>query len=97
MTTICTPLHKLLKKDSPWNRSSDCDKQFNKLKEMVTEAPILAHYDPEKLLILAVDTSPYGLGVVFLHTIGEDKKPIVFASHSLMPTKKIIFRSKKKD
>ena len=87
-TTVCAPLHKLLEQDIPWNWSSDCHKQFNKLKKMVTEAPVLAHYDPEKLLILAVDASPYGLGAVISHKIGEDEKPITFASRSLTSAEK---------
>ena len=80
-TTTCAPLYKLLEQDIPWNWSSDYHKQFNKPKKMVTKAPVLAHCDPEKPLILAIDASPYGLGAVISHKMGEDKKPITLALH----------------
>ena len=37
---------------------------------------------------MTVDASPYGLGTVISHTIREDKKPVAFASRSLMPAEK---------
>lgn len=42
----------------------NCDHAFRKAKALLTEAPILAHYDPELPIILAMDASAYGLGAV---------------------------------
>ena len=45
---------------------------------------MLAHYDPQQTLELAVDASPYGLGAVIMHVTPEGKhRPIAFASRSL--------------
>ena len=42
------------------------------------------YYDPSKELVLACDTSPYGVGAVSSHKKGNGfEKPITFASRSL--------------
>ena len=40
---------------------------FDRVKGLLTSDSVLAHYDPSKALILACDTSPYGVGVVLSH------------------------------
>ena len=48
------------------------------------KAPVLEHYDPEKLLTLATDASPYGVGAVLSHVMEDDsEKPIAYASLAL--------------
>ena len=51
----------------------------NTLKRLVTQAPVLAFYDPKKPVELAVDASQHGLGAM----MSQDRKPIEFASRSL--------------
>ena len=46
------------------------------------------YFDISKPLILACDASPYGVGAVLLHQVGEDDLPIAFTSHSLAPAEK---------
>ena len=82
-TTVCAPLQKLLEQGCPWNWTAECNQKFKQLNEMATRAPILAHYNPKKPLISAVDASPYGLGAVISHMIGKDEEPIAFALCSL--------------
>ena len=45
---------------------------------------MLAYFDPEKELVLQVDSSKNGLGAVLL----QNGKPIEFASRSLKPAKR---------
>ena len=50
----------------------------------MSSANLLVHYDTKKLLVLACDTSPYGLGAVLSHIMEDSsERPIVFASRTL--------------
>ena len=52
---------------------------------MLSSDCLLVHFDPTKKLILSCDASPYGLGEVFSHEMDDgSKKPIAYASHSLI-------------
>ena len=55
---------------------------------MLTLSKVLTHYDPTKPLILSCDVSPYGVGAVLSHLMGEGEHPIAFASRSLAPAEK---------
>ena len=55
---------------------------------MLTSSCVLTHYDLSKPLILACDASPYGVGAVLSHQVGEDDLPIAFASRSLVSAEK---------
>ena len=55
---------------------------FQKLKQMTTETPVLAFYDPKKDLILSADASAYGLDAVLM----QKGKPIAYVSRALNAT-----------
>ena len=55
-------LRKLLKKNEPWNWGEQ-QKDFEKIKQMLTEGPCLAHYVKDKENIVTTDASTTGLGV----------------------------------
>ena len=59
MSTVLQPLNDLLAKKSKWNEN--CEKAFRKVCEMLSSNSVLAHYDPDENVQLAVDASPYGL------------------------------------
>lgn len=84
LATLLHPLYTLLRANQKWKWSENCDRAFRKAKALLTEAPILAHYDPECPTILATDASAYGLGAVLsqLNTDGTEQ-PIAFASRTL--------------
>ena len=52
---------------------------FDRIKEMITKAPVLSFYDPMKPLVIQCDASERGLGSVML----QDGRPIAFKSRSL--------------
>ena len=55
----------------------------------MSNAEVLAHYDPDKDVTLSVDASPYGVGAVISHTNPDGTgKPIAFASRSLNSAEK---------
>ena len=57
---------------------------------------LLVHFDPDWELLLACDTSPYGVGAVLSHR-GPDRKeqPVAFASRSLNPAEKNYYQLEK--
>ena len=49
------------------------------MKRKIIEAPLLIYFNPDKELVLQVDSSKDGLGAALL----QDGKPIVYASRAL--------------
>jgi hypothetical protein len=79
VTEILKPLQNLLKKDVPWMWSSSQEAAIANVKKLVTKAPVLSFYDPDKELILENDASEYGLGSALF----QEGKPVAYASRSL--------------
>ena len=89
MSTLASPLNKLLAKDTPWCWSQECTKSFQDLKDTLTSSRVLAHYNPKLEVQLAVDASPFGLGAVISRiTEEQEERPIAYASRSLTPAEK---------
>ena len=83
-STVASPLHALTRKDVPFVWNSVCQEAFVRLKEKLTEAPLLAFPDFAKEFILETDASGLGLGAV-LAQAGDDGavRPIAYASRTL--------------
>jgi len=79
MSTIVSPLRELLKKSSKWMWLPTHSESVNKLKKAVTSAPVLATFDPKKLIEVHSDASKDGIGCCLL----QEGRPISFASRSL--------------
>ena len=78
------PLHELLKRESVWKWTSDCEAAFKSAKDQLLQSTIVVHYDTRKPLKLACDASPYGVGAVISHVMENgEEKPIAFASRTL--------------
>ena len=56
---VVQPLTKLTKKLVPFHWGSDQKRAFAELKEVFTTAPVLAHFDYEKEIVLETDASSY--------------------------------------
>ncbi len=75
-----TPLYRLLQKKTQWKWGIQERKAFETVKEQLTKAPVLEHYDPSKPLTMAADASPYGVGAVLSHVQEDDtEKPNAYA------------------
>ena len=60
---------------------------FDKAKQLVCKAHILAHYDVKKPIKVYCDTSPKGLGACLVHIMSDgSEQPVAYASRSLQPT-----------
>ncbi|CAC5375274.1 unnamed protein product [Mytilus coruscus] len=89
LSATLSPLHYLLRKDTTWEWTKECQEAFDKVKDLVTSDMILTHFNPELSVTQACDASPYGLGAVISHRYpnGSDR-PIAFASRSFAPAEK---------
>ena len=89
LATKCACLNDLLHKDKKWYWTEEHSKAVDAIKESLTSADTLAHYDPTLPLTLACDASPVGVGAVISHTYPYGKeKPIAYASRKLTKAEK---------
>ena len=63
---ISAPLHKLLKKDTPWHWGDEQQYAFHDLKTAFATAPVLAMFGYTKRTILETDASDWASGGVLL-------------------------------
>ena len=63
-SSIAKPLNLLLKKDTKYIWSKECQKAFETLKMKLMSAPILRHPDFSKPFFISTDVSGTGLGAV---------------------------------
>ena len=67
LATLLQPLNHLLKKNTKWLLTDACTTAFQEAKQLLIQAPVLAHYDPALPMKLAGDASAYGIGAVVSH------------------------------
>ena len=84
MSTQLQPLNNLLRKDIPWTWTKNCEKAFEQVKQKLSSAEVLVHYDPSLPVSLACDASSYGVGAVVSHICPDGtERPIAYGSRSL--------------
>ena len=70
-----------------WGPEQETD--FNRIKQMLTEGPCLAHYAEKKDNIVTTDASTTGLGITLWRKQDDgNTKPIAYGSRYLNETKK---------
>lgn len=74
---IAAPLTRMLKKNS-FHLNMLAEEAFNKLKQSMSQAPILALPDFSQKFIVECDASGYGVGAVLMQD-----RPVAFYSHAL--------------
>uniref|UniRef100_A0A8C2FFT4 Gypsy retrotransposon integrase-like protein 1 n=2 Tax=Cyprinus carpio TaxID=7962 RepID=A0A8C2FFT4_CYPCA len=84
LSTVLAPLYQLLHHGCQWKWGAAQAGAFTKVKNLLQSASVLVHFDPEKELTVSCDASPYGIGAVLSHRMGDgSEKPIAFASRTL--------------
>ncbi|XP_043811844.1 uncharacterized protein LOC122723519 [Manihot esculenta] len=81
---IAAPLTKLLHKNVKYDWDDKCQKSFEKLKKMLTEAPVLTQPESGKDFVIYSDASHNGLGCVLM----QEGKVVAYASRQLKPHEK---------
>ncbi|GFS75321.1 retrovirus-related Pol polyprotein from transposon 17.6 [Trichonephila clavipes] len=82
-STIARPLHKLTKAKQKFIWTVDCNNAFNKLKDALTSAPVLAYPEIGKQFILDTDASHESIGAVLPQEIDGQERVIAFFSKCL--------------
>ena len=83
-STTTHPLHELLHNDAKWKWGKAQQNAFDELKDQLSSAPVLMHYDAELPLKLDTDASDYGVGAVISHILPDGaERPIAYASRTL--------------
>ena len=84
-SNIASPLRALTKKNAVFKWSSECQSAFERMKQMLTTAPILAYpkFGPDAEFVLETDASGIGLGAVLSQQPDGMLHPIAYASRSL--------------
>ena len=86
-TRTLEPLHQLLRSNSTFQWTPECDSTFTKIKEFLCQSPILAIFDPAKPTFLYTDASSLGVGAVLkqLQETGE-LLPVAYFSKKFTPS-----------
>ena len=79
------PISQLTQKDVAFVWEKPQQEAFDKLKSVITSAPVLAYFDNSKETVLSVDASSTGLGSVIM----REGKPVAFSSMTLTPSEKM--------
>jgi len=84
---VARPLTELTKGNAKdWRWSPKAELVFKELKNRFTTAPILAHFDPQRPVIVETDTSDFVLGAILSQRDHENRlHPVAFHSRKFSP------------
>jgi len=85
---VARPLTELTKKETgtKWAWTEEAGKAFKELKTRFTTAPILAHFDAIKPVIIETDASDFAIGAVLSQRDRENRlHPVAFHSRKFQP------------
>lgn len=87
---ILDPLHNLLRKGQNFCWSDQCQKTFEKIKDLLCAEPILAIFDPTLPIYIYTDASIQGIGAVLKQPqkSNTDVKPVAYFSKKLNDAQK---------
>ena len=88
-SSVANPLYALTRKDVPFVWSVECDAAFTRLKQLLTNAPVLAYPSFGRDFLLETDASGVGLGAILSQKQDDGTiRPIAFASRTLLANEK---------
>lgn len=83
LTAHTAQMRSLLCKTTDWSWNSNHQKEFEELKQLIIEAPVLKFYDEKRKTKISADASKSGLGAVLLQQYGNRWRPVAYSSRAL--------------
>jgi len=83
LQSVLKPINDLLKSDVEFIWGDAQETAFQRVKQLLSEAPALAFYDPERPTTVSCDASAYGIGGVIMQEHNGMLKPVAFCSRTL--------------
>ena len=81
---VAGPLHRLTKKEEPWQWTGPEESAFQELKTLVTSAPVLVLPNQDTHFQLKTDASGHATGAILSQLCNDEKwHPVGFTSKSL--------------
>lgn len=82
--TVLEPFHHLLRKNTPFIWSNECQNALESIKDYLTSVPILAIFDRNLPITIYTDASAVGIGAVLKQTQKDGcEKPVAYFSKKL--------------
>ncbi|XP_071635762.1 retrovirus-related Pol polyprotein from transposon 17.6 isoform X1 [Temnothorax longispinosus] len=89
LSVILHPLNNLLRKNTKFIWTTDCEKSFIAAKKAFSSTNFLVHFDPTLPLILATEASAYGVGAILSHLYPDGTERVIqYASQTLSKTQR---------
>ena len=87
-STLTYPLRQLLKQNTDFIWTDDCNTAFIALKDKLTSEKCISYFDEEKETFIYTDASPFGISAILLQKSvhKDDSKVISYSSRSLTET-----------
>ena len=83
---LCAPLNKLRSEKNTWSWGEEQQQAFEKLRQSLTEAPVLRHPDFNKPFTVETDASGVAIGAVLM----QEGHPVAYAGRCLKPAERQI-------
>ena len=85
-SAVANPLFKLTRKNANFCWSDTCQEAFDRLKQLLTNAPLLVFPNFSRGFVMETDASGVGLGAVLAQEVEDGKlHPVAYASRTLQP------------
>ncbi|GMF32970.1 unnamed protein product [Phytophthora fragariaefolia] len=83
------PLSQLLMKEGAWDWTAECQQAFDAVKQGLTDAPILAAADQDRLVHVVCDASDFAFGCILMQhdNVGRDRV-VYYQSRQLKPAER---------
>lgn len=83
LSSVMKPITHLLKSNAAWYWGTPQQEYFGRIKDKLTNTPVLAFYAVTKPKVVSADASSVGLGGAISHQEGDQLKPIAYCARTL--------------